>query len=222
MTRTRTKKTRTKTKTTDRRQRGVALLVVVWTFAVLAVIAAEFARAMHDEAMSTRNFKESALARNTAIAGINEAILALRARRQNEGQLEEMETEDDLDPIRSLSQGDGSWVEATWRGKPYEVRVIDEAGKLSLNRLDSAALLEIFLNLEIPEDEAKVIADSIVDWRDSDDLHQPEGAETEYYEDLPRPYRAKNAGFDSVDELLLVRGVTLEIYHGNEDYPGLR
>ncbi|HYB98066.1 MAG TPA: hypothetical protein VEC57_02920 [Candidatus Limnocylindrales bacterium] len=189
---------------------------------MLAVLAAEFARAMHDEAMSTRNFKESAIARNTAMAAISEVILALRADRQHEDPFEKMEDEENLDPIRSLAQGDGTWVEASWRGKPYEVRVVDEAGKLSLNKLSSAQLAQIFYNLEIPDDEAQIIADSIIDWRDGDDMHQPEGAETEYYEDLPRPYRAKNAAFDSVDELLLVRGVTRELYEGNEDYPGFK
>jgi len=196
--------------------------VVVWTFAVLAVLAAEFARAMHDEAMSTRNFKESAIARNTAMAGINEAILALIARRKHEGMFEKMEDEENLDPIRSLSQGDGTWVEANWRGKNFELRVVDEAGKLALNHLSSAQIAQILYNLEVPDDEAQVIADSIIDWRDKDDLHQPEGAESEYYEDLPRPYRAKNAPFDAIDELLLVRGVTREIYEGNEEYPGLK
>ena len=36
-------------------------------------------------------------------------------------------------------------------------------------------------------------------------MHQPNGAENEYYEGLDRPYSAKNADFDTVEELLLVR-----------------
>src|SRR6185503_10932343 len=72
------------------------------------------------------------------------------------------------------------------------------------------------------ENEAEIIADSIVDWRDDDDFHQPNGAETEYYESLERPYRAKNAPFDTVEELLLVRGVTRELFYGDEERPGLK
>jgi general secretion pathway protein K len=101
------------------------------------------------------------------------------------------------------------------------VRVIDEAGKLGLNVVDGTLLRAIFTNLDIPETEAETIADSIVDWRDDDDFHQPNGAESEYYEGLDRPYRAKNAAFDSVEELLLVRGVTRDIFYGHDDVPGL-
>jgi len=194
---------------------------VLWTFAAIAVLAAEFARAMHDEAASTRNFKESTQARMVAIAGINEVILALKANRELPDDGIEEEYEDGLDPIRSLSHGDGEWVEATFRGNRYEVRVIDEAGKLALNKLDASVFRLIFENLEIPEEEAETIADSIVDWSDSDDLHLTNGAESEYYEGLDRPYRAKNANFDSVQELLLVRGVTREIFYGYDGIPGL-
>src|SRR5262245_38222226 len=62
-----------------RGERGVALLVVMWTFAVLAALAGEFAIAMRREAESARNFKQESIARYTAFAGINEAILAISA-----------------------------------------------------------------------------------------------------------------------------------------------
>jgi len=226
MTTTRRKtKTRTtiSTSTRHRGQRGVALILVLWTFAAVAVLAAEFARAMHDEAASTRNYKESTRARMVAIAGLNEVILAIQADRENSDRsLDEYEDAEDVDPVRSLSQGDGQWVQASFRGSIYEVRVLDEAGKLGLNAIDGTKLRLIFENLEIPDSDAETIADSILDWSDPDDLHQPNGAESEYYEGLDRPYRAKNAPFDSVEELLLVRGVTRDVFYGHDGVPGLR
>ncbi|MFN2426868.1 MAG: type II secretion system minor pseudopilin GspK [Candidatus Binatia bacterium] len=220
----RTKKTTTKKTKAGRRhhrQRGVALILVLWTFAAVAVLAAEFARAMHDEAASTRNFKESTHARMIALAGVNEVILALKADRQTAQDVETAEDYENPDPIRSLSHGDGQWVPASFRGNRYEVRVFDEAGKLALNKLDATQLRMIFENLGIDPDEGEVIADSIIDWQDADDLHLTNGAESEYYEGLDRPYRAKNAWFDSVEELLLVRGVTREIFYGFDGVPGL-
>jgi hypothetical protein len=157
-----------------------------------------------------------------AIAGIHEAILAMRAARHEREAEEVVDEELDPDPVRSLSHGDGQWVQASFRGHRYEVRVVDEAGKFSLNKTDPQMMLSIFENLEIPDDQAEIIADSIVDWRDDDDLHQTNGAETEYYEGLDRPYRAKNAFFDTVEELLLVRGVTSDVFYGHDGLPGLR
>jgi general secretion pathway protein K len=202
----------------------VALILVLWTFAAVAVLAAEFARAMHDEAASTRNFKESERARMVAMAGISEAILALQADRRSPQQEDADLFGDDEapDPVRALSYGDGRWVDATFREHRYQVRVIDEAGKLSLNLVDGQVLRTVFDNLDIDDDAAETIADSIVDWRDDDDLHLTNGAESDYYEGLARPYRAKNAAFDSVEELLLVRGVTRDIFYGHDEVPGLR
>ncbi len=195
---------------------------MLWTFAAVAVLAAEFARAMHDEAASTRNFKESTQARMVAIAGINEAILAMQAFRENaDPSIEVVDEFEQQDPVRSLSHGDGQWVPLAFRGHGYELRVIDEGGKLALNKLDATTLRTIFDNLEIPPDQAEIIADSIIDWTDEDDLHLTNGAESEYYEGLDRPYRAKNAPFDSVEELLLVRGVTRGIFYGEDGVPGL-
>jgi hypothetical protein len=205
-----------------RRERGVALILVLWTFAAIAVLAAEFARAMHDEAASTRNFKESTRARMVAIAGLNEAILAMQGERDAGDAIETIEDDENPDPVHALSQGDSQWVPATWRGNRFEVRVTDEAGKISLNRAAAENLRLYFENLEIPEGDAEIIADSIVDWRDDDDFHLPNGAESDYYEGLDRPYKAKNAGFDTVEELLLVRGVTREYFYGGDGIPGLR
>jgi hypothetical protein len=52
------------------------------------------------------------------------------------------------------------------------------------------------------------VADSILDFIDEDDEPREYGAESEFYLSLPSPYEAKNAPLDSVEELLLVRGVT--------------
>ena len=198
---------------------------MLWTLAALTVLAAEFARAMHDEAASTRNFKESTHGRLVAIAGINEVILALKARREQPE--DAFETENDLenpDGLRALARYDGTWVKATFRGHRYQLRIFDEGGRIALNGRKTTAefLRMIFENLEVPDGDAEVIADSIIDWRDPDELHGTNGAESEYYEGLERPYRSKNADFDTVEELLLVRGVTRDIFYGRDGIPGLR
>lgn len=58
------------------------------------------------------------------------------------------------------------------------------------------------------------IADSILDWLDEDSDPRPNGSELEYYSVLPTPYAPKNGPIDSVEELLLVRGVTPDLLFG--------
>ncbi|HZQ48348.1 MAG TPA: helix-hairpin-helix domain-containing protein, partial [Verrucomicrobiae bacterium] len=46
-----------------------------------------------------------------------------------------------------------------------------------------------------------------------DDTH-PSGAETEFYKSMNPPYMAKNGPIDDISELLLIKGVTPDIYWG--------
>ena len=47
-----------------------------------------------------------------------------------------------------------------------------------------------------------------------DDQTRIEGAETEFYQALTPPYSAKNGPIDDITELLLIKGITPEIYYG--------
>jgi type II secretory pathway component PulK len=58
------------------------------------------------------------------------------------------------------------------------------------------------------------IADAIMDYIDEDTEPREFGAEDEYYFELDPPYLAKNAPLDTVEELLLVRGVTPQLLFG--------
>ncbi len=93
--------------------------------------------------------------------------------------------------------------------------IIDESSKINLNGLITpggypddkylAFLRRLLVKLELDEN----IADYARDWIDTNE----EGpAENPYYQSLPRPYRCKNARFDTVDELQMVREVTPEAF----------
>lgn len=58
------------------------------------------------------------------------------------------------------------------------------------------------------------VADSILDWIDEDEEPREYGCEAEYYGMLQPPYAPKNAALDTVEELLLVRGVTPALLFG--------
>ena len=58
------------------------------------------------------------------------------------------------------------------------------------------------------------VADAILDWLDADDEPREFGAEVDYYSMLPTPYMPTNGPLQSVEELLLVRGVTPELLFG--------
>ena len=60
------------------------------------------------------------------------------------------------------------------------------------------------------------LAASIIDWRDEDSEISPGGAESEYYLLQPEPYNCKNSAFETVDEILLVKGASEELLYGED------
>jgi len=99
----------------------------------------------------------------------------------------------------------------------------DEERKLNINGLTPqnypilSSLIEV---LGFDDEIAETIALSILDWKDEDALPSDpaKGAEDDYYEEQDRPYKCKNAPFDSLEELRLVRGMTKEIFQALSDY----
>src|SRR5207342_1622287 len=96
--------------------------------------------------------------------------------------------------------------------------VIDEGAKINLNVLmqldpSGARLLAALLLLPNMTPE---IANSIVDWLDSDSTPRDGGAEDDYYSSLAQPYHCKNGPLESIEELLLVKGVTPQLLFGSD------
>ncbi len=99
----------------------------------------------------------------------------------------------------------------------YRYGLTDESTRLNLNVLPvaDAAIPDggrtILLALPLMTEE---IADAIMDFLDEDDEPRDYGAEYDYYAGLEEPYSPANGPLNSVEELLLVKGVTPELLFG--------
>ena len=195
-------------------QKGIALLTVLWVLTILMVIALSFTFLTGTETHSTLYFKEGVENRFLAEAGIERGVMELFYRQKYLGAtalLEENELwKTDGSPY-SIPLGDGT----------YTVRIYDETGKIDLNSGDVTLLRNLLTNLDVKGDDLETIVDSIQDWRDKDDLTRLHGAESDYYLSLPNPYKAKNADFDCLEELIMVKGITRELLYGTEKKRGL-
>jgi type II secretory pathway component PulK len=102
--------------------------------------------------------------------------------------------------------------------QPYRFGVTDEGGKINPNaimKLDSSGKMLYNMLMQLPN-MTEDIANSILDWLDADDTPRENGAESDYYSSLTPPYQAKNGPLDSLEELLLVKGVTPQLLFGND------
>ena len=94
--------------------------------------------------------------------------------------------------------------------------MVSESGRINLNRVSEPFLRKVIKYFVETGEQRDILVDSILDWRDPDDFHRMNGAENDYYRSLPEPYDCKNGDFDSVEELLLVRGMTPELFYGKK------
>ena len=205
-------------------EKGIALVLVLWVLILLSVIVGEFCYAMRAEVNITRNFKEQSQAYYLALSGLNRAIGELIRNQVMPPKRELFEdkekTEGDEGKIAEISEETDRWrinVDIPWvdfgSGK-FKVHIGNEAGKININQANETLLKMMVEAFDLDTQQKDIIADSILDWRDENDLHRLNGAEDDYYNSLPEPYDCKNDDFDSVEELLLVRGVTPELFYG--------
>jgi general secretion pathway protein K len=186
-------------------ERGVALLIVLWIFIFLFVVAFDFSTGVREEATAAHRYSDDHQGYYLALAGFEQGLYDFLT--QSGGR--------ELQPGNKPKDiFDTGWREETLGSGTYRVRLVDESGKINLNRADENALRRVFSNLGVEEPVMGVLIDSIMDWRDQDDLHRTNGAENDYYQSLSPGYTAKNGPFDSIEDLLWVKGVTAKLYYG--------
>jgi general secretion pathway protein K len=201
-------------------RRGFALIAVLLVMAVVGVIGAEFAYSMRLEATSVRSYKETLIAAHLAEAAVEQAV------REIAGDVAFAATDDDGTltfyrrdrlalkrlPRTNVPLGEGH----------FTYRLTDEEGRLNLNAATPERIDRLLQALGIDKIDRDKINDSLQDWRDGNEEHRLNGAESEdTYLQLPLPYRSKNAAFDSITELLQVKGVTPALFNGTDGKPGL-
>jgi general secretion pathway protein K len=192
--------------------KGVVLLVVLWVMLAMSMLALSFSASIRTEVDAARNVVDQKESYYLARAGVEYAIYKVieaqtafaRIRQQQEGGPQSIPPV--LTGFIGLEMGRGG----------VRVQIIDETGKMNVNLAPGYLLYNLLIMIGLEEREADMIADSIEDWRDRDDLHRLNGAESNYYQGLPEPYLAKNGLFDVPEELLLVQGITPEIYYGRK------
>lgn len=247
-----------------RSQRGVALILVLGSLAIMAVMLTEFQDESSAEFGSALSYRDSLKAEYAARSGITLTRLLLAAEPQirkdltlllgplflgSVPQIPVWEYAEDVLGAFNDIEGGARFAALTGvgleqgknlglEGSGFEIQVTDEDSKLNLNKGAKGDAISIqnfaidFLGLTGGQQYAplfenrdadgqfsdrQTICNAIVDWVDPDQTasscdpfsgtKQADGPEDSFYQLLKDPYPRKNAGFDSLQELRLVRGV---------------
>lgn len=203
-------------KTADRQAtRGIALIVVMVMILLLGAIAGSFAISMRVESRLASNTQFDTDLQWMGFSGVELAKYVLA---------EQLKIPEPFDSLRQKwAGGPGqtndalAWI--TLDNNPlgagtFSVRIIDCERKANINAAPDPLVQQALTLVGVEAAEFSTIVDSIKDWKDRDENEGLSGAESSYYLSLNPPYVAKNGPLGDISELLLVRGVTPEIYWG--------
>ena len=184
--------------------RGLVLIAVMWVLMILTVIVTVVAQASRIDTRISLGAAERIRCKWAARAGLETAIAVLNDDKDyNFTDTFEDLWADDPEDFNEFDLGDCC----------YSAKVTDECGKLNVNKVTKKQLM----NLPYMTEE---IVNSILDWRDKDDDIRAGGAEGGYYINMPYPYEIRNGPFRTIRELLLVKGVTSELFYGTSVVDG--
>ena len=195
-----------------RGDRGAVLLVVLWVMLAMSLLALSFSASIRTEVEAARNVVVQKQSHYLARAGVEYAVYKILESQLAFAQSQQLIKQG----LESLPQVWTGTVNLQLDGHSAEIEVIDETGKISLNAAPSHLIYNLLITVGVTAGDADVITDSIEDWRDPDEFYRDNGAESDWYQLLEKPYWAKNGPFDVPEELMLVRGITPEIYYGRK------
>jgi general secretion pathway protein K len=179
---------------------------VLWLVAALSAIALSVGSTVRGEMERTSTALDGTRAYYLAAGAVERALLYMQWGQQSRG-----------------PDGSPRYYESGMRSLRFSfptgeavVEIVPETAKLNLNSARPQDLLRLFAALGVHPDLAQGITAAIVDWRSAVGGEQFTDFDR-YYLSLVPSFRPPHASFQEVEELLVVRGMTPELFHGRLD-----
>lgn len=201
---------------------GSVLIIAIWMVAILVVFVVSLSALVSNRLNSFKYFRDINRASLVATGSINKAIEELRKNAKSSWGSDALSESWNNNPeiFNEIKIGGGiatishDYPQLTG-GTITFYGCADEEQRININTAVTTVLETLFNTVAgiTSESDYKQLARAIIDWRDTDSIIRPDGgAEDDYYMSLSPPYPCKNSNFETTEELLLVKGMTPEIY----------
>ncbi|HEX8984084.1 MAG TPA: hypothetical protein VF767_01580 [Bryobacteraceae bacterium] len=183
-------------------RRGGALLIVLWLSAALAAIAFTVASTVRGETGRVSNSVDGLKAQYLAAGAVQRAMLYVEWGARYRGP--------DGTPLYFSGMPRFPLEFASGHA---QVEVIPESSKLNVNTSPPEDLFRLLAVLGVEPDRARQIVLALVDWRSP----APPGAASPFdqrYLGRNPSFLARHASLEEIEELLLIQGVTPELFYG--------
>jgi type II secretory pathway component PulK len=204
--------------------RGSVLVLTLWTLFFLSALAIAVA-ARVDAGLKLASWcKTRTEAYSLAEAGVERAIMEVLADTNTswDATTESWGNNEAVFKNAGLGEGTFSVYHMTCELGGMTVTnygLIDEESRINLSKASSNLLASLVTTAGgVDSASANDVAAAIVDWRNREDDVLTGGAGNNYYKGLSDPMRRNSAAFQLVHELLLVKGVSLELFQRLEPH----
>ena len=204
---------------------GSVLILVMWVVSVLVMMVVAMSAQVGGQINYSRNFRNRTRAEWLAQAGIRQALAELNKEKKTSWYDSLRDSWcNNAEVFKSISLGEGSFTVSHQYIEDNDSRITfygisDEERKLNFNTAGLSIIKKLLEEVGgLDKLESQKVAAAIVDWRDPDGEITEQGAEDYYYQTLKNPYHCKDKKIDVSEELLLVRGMTPELFSKIEPY----
>ena len=199
--------------------RGFALVIVMLVIVVLGLLAGAFALSMKVESRLAANANSDAEMEWLGRSGVELARFVIANSGGGAGQNVWSVNQIWAGGPGAGNETNGPLVDISLKNYQlgtghFSVTIRDLERKWNINATDEPVLRRALTVVGVGAADASMIVDSILDWEDPNENSRMSGAESDFYLTKTPPYFSKNGWVDDLPELLLVNGVTPEIYWG--------
>lgn len=205
---------------------GFALILTILVISLLVALTLQFNVSMRADLYGAANLRDGTKLACIAKSGVNLACAVL--------------FKDALDSkVDSLTE---AWADSKTLSSAsalmfeqgrFEVQITDHSGRIQINQLvdkegkynpKQKDLISRFLSsaeFGLDAQEVGNLLDALKDWIDPDNEVTGFGEESSYYQALQVAYSCRNGPMEYLEELLLVKGITRELFYGTQEKPGI-
>ena len=181
-------------------ERGFALLIVLWTMVLLALLSTQITGAGRSELQLAAALRNAAQLQAAADGAIDETIWHM------------------------LEGGGAAWQPGAAAydlhepGGTVHVTIADDRGKMDVNQVPPQLLAGLFSVLGADNSTATAVSAAIGDWRSQSSPGDSDSSVPPEYRMDGRAWGPPGQEFERLDELLLVRGMTPALYQAALPY----
>lgn len=198
------------------REQGSILVGLLWCLAILSLIVVGVLHTARMDLIVVKNYGDRIQAHYLALAGIEKARALLYQDAKDRSRTQKNHTGnyyDDASQFRNVAFGRGTFS-VIRRGRLDEgggviYGIGDEESRLNVNAASADELGQI-------QDMTPDVAAAIVNWRGGDNTTL--AAETQYYTGLQPPYQPREGPYQTIRELLMVRGISPDELLGRDTH----